>query len=152
MQDEDSVVFRLSPPVGKEKTALPWFVEQLEDELESRGIRPIGKKLSDLSYGVLSYPASHGHISVFVLWPDRSDLSSWQIRTLYFRPWLRRILRAQPTQKTIAQMECFRDWIQRFLLTHDASQIQWMSAADAEERLRQECVPRLVCAVTGFVW
>jgi hypothetical protein len=35
----------------------------------------------------------------------------------------------------VEQMERIRDWIQRFLLTHDANQIQWMSAADAEQRL-----------------
>src|ERR1039458_9454852 len=122
MQDEDSVAFRLLPPAGQEKTALTWFVAQLENELESRGITPIGRKVSSLSYGVLSYSASLGHISIFVFWPARGDTSSWQIRTLYFRPWLRRIFRAQPPQEPIGQIERIRDWVQRFLLTHDAGQ------------------------------
>ena len=32
MDDEDSVVFRLSPPVGNEKTALTWFVGILKTQ------------------------------------------------------------------------------------------------------------------------
>jgi hypothetical protein len=134
MQDEDSVVFRLSPPAGEE-SALAWFVRQLEDELKSRGITPIGRKVSALSYGVLSYPAPPSHISIFVLWPARGDISSWQIRTRYGRRWLTRLVRPVPPHDMVEQMERIRDWIQRFLLTHDANQIQWMSAADAEQRL-----------------
>jgi hypothetical protein len=136
MDDEDSVVFRLSPPVGNEKTALTWFVGHLEDELESRGITPIARKVSSLNYGALSYAASHGHISVFVLWPVRGDISRWQIRTLYFRPWLTKIFRPVLPKDMEEQMARIRDWTQRFLLTHNATQIQWMSAADAEQMLR----------------
>ena len=136
MNDEDSVIFRLSPPIGQEETAIAWFVGQLENELQFRGLKPIGKKLSKLGYGAISYPAPEGHISVFVLWPARGDSSSWQIRTRYSRPWLRRLLRTAPPTEGVEQTERIRDWIQRFLLTHEAEQIQWMSAADAERRLR----------------
>jgi hypothetical protein len=135
MQDEDSVVFRLSPPAGEEKNALTWFVRQLENELESRGITPIGRKMSALSYGVLSYPAPPSHISIFVLWPARGDISSWQIRTRYGRRWLTRMVRPVPPHDMVERMERIRDWIQGFLLTHGANQIQWMSAVDAEQRL-----------------
>jgi hypothetical protein len=138
MRNDDSVVFRLSPPAGEEKAALTWFVGELDNELESKGFAKIGRKVSALSYAALSYPATGGHISVFVLWPARGDASSWQIRTLYFRPLLRRIFRPQPPQDAIDRIEGIRDRIQRFLLTHDATQIQWMSAADAEQMLRQE--------------
>ena len=136
MRDEDSVVFRLSPPAGEEKTALRWFIGELDNELESKGFATIDKKVSALSYAALSYPAIGGHISVFVLWPARGETSSWQIRTLYFRPWLRRIFQSQPPQEATDRIERIRDRIQRFLLTHNATQIQWMSAADAEQMLR----------------
>jgi hypothetical protein len=138
MQDEDSVVFRLSAPEGQEKTALTWFMGELCNELESKGFAPIGKKVSTLSYAALSYSARGGHISVFVLWHARGDASSWQIRTLYFRPWLRRIFQAQPPQDSVEQLECIRSCIRRFLLARDAHQVQWMSAVDAERRLRQD--------------
>jgi hypothetical protein len=136
MQDQNAVVFRLSPPAGQEKTALTWFIGELGSELESKGLAPISRKVSALSYAVLSYPAVGGHISVFVLWPERNDASSWQIRTLYFQPWLMRIFRAQPPGEAVDEIERIRDWIQRFLLTHDALQVQWMSSSDAERRLR----------------
>jgi hypothetical protein len=136
MKDEDSVVFRLSPPAGQEKTALAWFVGQLENALESRGITPIGKKVSSLSYGVLSYPVSQGHISIFVFWPARGDVSSWQIRTRYGLRWPRRMFRPVPPEDMVEQMERIRGWIERFLLTRDAHRVQWMSAAHAEQMLR----------------
>jgi hypothetical protein len=138
MRDEDSVMFRLSPPAGEEKTALGWFVAKLDNELESKGFASIRKKVSALSYAALSYPATGGHISVFVLWPAGGDKSSWQIRTLYFRPLLRRIFRSQPPKEAIDRIAGIRERIQRFLLTHDAAQIQWVSAAEAEQMLRQE--------------
>ena len=138
MQDENSVVFRLSPPAGQEKAVLIWFVGELDNELGSKGFGPIGRKVSALSYAALSYPAIGGHISVFVLWPARGDTSSWQIRTLYFRPWLSRLLQAAPPKDAVEKMDRIRDVIHRFLLSHDANQIEWMSAVDAEQRLRQE--------------
>lgn len=129
-------MFRLSPPAGEEKTTLKWFIGELGNELESKGFATIAKKVSALNYATLSYSAIKGHISVFVLWPARGDTSSWQIRILYFRSLLRRIFRPQSPQEAIDRMEGIRDLIQRFLLTHGATHIQWMSAADAEQMLR----------------
>ena len=135
MQDENSVAFSLSPPARETNSALVWFIGQLESELRCMGMRAISRKVSSLDFGMLSYASSQGHISVFVLSP-RDPASSWQIRTLYFRPWLRRLLSPLPPKGAIDQMDQLRDWIQRFLVTHDANQIRWMSAAEAEARLR----------------
>src|SRR5438270_9223162 len=105
MKHENSVTFRLSPPMGRGMLALEWFLQLLEAELKSRGFIAVGKKLSGLSYGVLSYPATHGHVSVFVLWPVRGDQSSWEIRTAYFCSWLKRVFRTEPPGDAIQQLE-----------------------------------------------
>jgi hypothetical protein len=100
------------------------------------GMVPTGRKVSGLSYAVLSYPVSNGHVSIFVLWPVRGDSTSWQIRTRYTRSLLAKAISPVPPQDAVERMERIRDSIQRCLLRHEANQIQWMSAVDAEQRLR----------------
>lgn len=136
MRDEDSVLFRLTPPKGERReSTLSWFVGELENQLSVKGFAPIRRKVSGLGYGVLSYAAFQGHISLFVLWPARDDVSSWQIRTRYHRRWLKRLIWPAPPENAIEEMESIRGRIHRFLLAQEAEMIQWMSAEDAERRL-----------------
>src|SRR6267154_4197809 len=123
---EDSVLFSLAPPEGQ-GDAIEWFVAQLESELTGKGLALIRAGVSELSYGVLSFTAAQGHVSVYVLWPARGNKTSWQIRTRYHRSWLRRLLLIPPPAAAVEQLERTRDWIQRFLITHDAQGMRWKS-------------------------
>jgi hypothetical protein len=136
MQDDDSVVFRLKAPAESEHSPLEWFVSELEKGLVSVDLSPTSRKVSNLGYGALSYSVSKGHISIFVLWRACDDTSSWQIRILYFQSFLNRLFQLATPTDVIRKKEDIRQTVHRFLLSQAANSVQWMSATDAERRLR----------------